>query len=63
MKYGGANEIPACEVNCQSDVFENKIREIGVVFACEWFGHNEKSDFTRDTIKILCERSGLTPTN
>ena len=59
MKYGGASEIPACEVNSQADKFENQIREIGVVFACEWFGHNEKSDFTKGTIKTLCERSGI----
>ena len=59
MKNGGNNEIPACEVTCQADVFENAIRAIGVVFACEWFGHSEGSDFTRNAIKTLSERSGV----
>ena len=58
MKNGGKNEIPACEVACPADVFENAIREIGVVFACEWFGHKENSDFTKQAIKMLYERSG-----
>jgi hypothetical protein len=59
MKYGGAGEIPECEVNCKADEFENEIRNIGVVFACEWFGHNSDSDFTRQAIETLCERSGI----
>ncbi len=59
MKYGGKNEIPPCEVNCQADLFENQIREIGVEFACEWFGHDADSEFTKTTIKLLCERSGI----
>lgn len=59
MKYGGKNEIPPCEVKCPADVFENQIREIGVEFACEWFGHNADSEFTKETISTLCERSGI----
>jgi len=59
IKCGGQNEIPAVEVKCEGDVFENSIRSIGVVFACEWFGHDEHSDFTASTIAVLCERSGI----
>jgi hypothetical protein len=59
MKFGGAGDIPNVQVKCEADVFENAIREIGVVFACEWFGHDEDSDFTKETISTLCERSGV----
>ncbi len=59
MKYGSANEIPPCEVKCKADIFENAIREIGVEFACEWFGHDADSQFTKETIKILRERGGM----
>ncbi len=59
MKYGGKSDIPVCEVKCQADIFENAIREIGVEFACEWFGYSYDSEFTKDTIKVLCERSGI----
>ena len=63
MKYGRENQIPAVKVTCRADVFENAIREIGVEFACEWFGHNADSEFTRETIKALCERSGIDADN
>jgi hypothetical protein len=63
MKYGGKDEIPQCEVKCPADIFENEIRTIGVEFACEWFGHNADSDFTKETIKTLCERSGINTIN
>ena len=59
MQYGYRKEIPNCEVKCPADVFENAIREIGVEFACEWFGHNADSEFTRETVKTLCDRSGV----
>ena len=59
MKYGNKNEIPPCEVKCRADIFENAIREIGVEFACKWFGHEANSEFTKETIKVLCERSGI----
>ena len=59
MKYGNKNEIPPCEVTCPADVFENAVREIGVEFACEWFGHDADSEFTKKTVKTLCERSGI----
>lgn len=59
IKMGGANQIPPAPVNCEADKFENKIRELGVVFACEWFGHDMDSEFTKETIETLCERSGV----
>lgn len=39
------------------DRFENAIREVGVVAACEWFGHAPGSEFTRETMLILAERA------
>jgi hypothetical protein len=39
------------------DRFENAIREVGVVAACEWFGHTPASEFTRETRRVLAERS------
>ena len=59
VKLGGMNQIPQVEVCCKGDEFENEIRKIGVVFACEWFGHDMDSDFTKETIELLCERSGI----
>lgn len=59
IKFGGANEIPLVEESCPIHVFENNIRKIGVVAACEWFGHESDSDFTKETIAILLERSGV----
>ena len=63
MEYGGSNEIPPVEVKCQADIFENQIREIGVEFACLWFGHEIDSQFTRETIEVLCSRSGININN
>lgn len=57
IAHGGPGEIPRCKVTCQADAFENHIRDIGVVFACEWFGHAADSAFTAETIKALRERS------
>jgi hypothetical protein len=39
------------------DAFENAIRRVGVVAACEWFGHRSDSEFTASTMRILAERS------
>jgi hypothetical protein len=39
------------------DVFENAIRAIGVFAACEWFGYLSDSEFTKDTIRVLVERT------
>lgn len=59
MKFTKANEIPPVNVKCDADKFENMIREFGVVFCCEWFGYAHDSYFTKDTIRVLCERSGV----
>ena len=41
------------------DRFENAIREVGVVAACEWFGHRSDSEFTKETHRILAERYAI----
>ena len=59
IEYGGPNEIPFVEVTCPIDEFENYIRKIGVICACEWFGHMPDSEFTKETIRVLLERSNM----
>jgi len=59
QKYGSAGAIPEVEVKCLADEFENVIRRNGVLFCCEWFGHAKDSDFTKETIITLLERSGI----
>lgn len=59
VDYGKPKAIPPVEVKCFGDVFENMVREYGVVNACEWFGHDSESEFTKQTIVCLMERSGL----
>lgn len=59
LKYGGKGEILPVEVKCPSDEFENTIRAYGVINACEWFGYSSEDDFTLETIRILCRRSGI----
>jgi hypothetical protein len=58
VAYGAAGAIPPVAEMTTGDVFENAIRRIGVVFACEWFGHAPDSEFTRETIRILRQRAG-----
>lgn len=55
--YGGPREIPYVDPKTTGDEFENAIRRIGVVNACEWFGHDADSEFTAGTIRTLRERS------
>lgn len=57
IKHGGPKEIPPVPEHAPIDAFENAIRAVGVVTACEWFGHFPDSEFTRDTITVLIERS------
>ncbi|CAJ3096980.1 Uncharacterised protein [Burkholderia pseudomallei] len=57
IKNGGPGEIPLVPENTTGDTFENAIRTIGVVAACEWFGYAPDSQFTRITIATLIERS------
>jgi len=57
VNYGDAGELPPVDVKCPMDAFENHIRQIGIVAACEWFGHYSRSDFTRETIRTLYDRN------
>ena len=63
IPYGSPGDIPPVEgvisSQCKADEFENYIREFGVVNACEWFNHSYDSEFTKETIELLLERSGL----
>ena len=38
------------------DAFENAIRKMGIVAACEWFGYSHDSEFTQDTVRVLNQR-------
>ena len=57
IPFGRANEILPVDVKCQADEFENMIRKLGVVFCAEWWGYDESSEFTKEVIAILLERS------
>jgi len=57
IENGGPGEIPPVREKTPMDIFENAIRAIGVVNACEWFGYCDDSAFTRETIEVLIERS------
>lgn len=48
---------PLTDERTPMDRFENEIRQVGVVAACEWFGHAPDSEFTKTTIKVLAERA------
>lgn len=56
IKDGGAGALPPVEVKCPFDEFDNAIRKIGIVEACEWFGHAADSEFTKVTIEVLRAR-------
>lgn len=57
--YGFPGAISPVEEMVLNDKFENSIREIGVVNACEWMGHAPDSGFTTDTINYLMSLSGM----
>lgn len=57
FEKSGPGEIPPVRERTPMEVFENAIRAIGVANACEWFGHSTDSEFTRETIEVLIERS------
>ncbi|MCP1404459.1 hypothetical protein [Achromobacter insolitus] len=59
IPHGGPGEIAPVDEKTTGDRFENAIRAIGVVAACEWFGHSPDSEFTADTIRELRVRSGI----
>lgn len=56
-----AGAIPQAEVKAPIDIFENVIREMGVGFACEWFGHEKDGHFAKETVNELCRCSGMKP--
>lgn len=39
------------------DVWENAIRKYGIINACEWFGYSPDSEFTKETIEWLSEKT------
>jgi hypothetical protein len=57
IKDGGPGDLAPTTVRVPADEWENVIRKVGVVFACEWFGHAPDSEFTAETIKHLREKS------
>ncbi|WP_088158786.1 hypothetical protein [Achromobacter xylosoxidans] len=57
--HGGPGDIAPVDEKTTGDRFENAIRAIGAVAACEWFGHPPDSEFTADTIRELRLRSGV----
>jgi hypothetical protein len=57
VDFGKPGKITPVEPKCGMDIFENAIREYGVIAACEWFGYHSDSEFTRETIDVLIERS------
>jgi hypothetical protein len=61
VAYGAAGAIPLVDETTTGNVFENAIRRIGAVAACEWFGHAPDSEFTRETIRVLQQRAGVRP--
>lgn len=56
IKDGGPGALPPVKVNVPCDEFENAIRAIGVVAACEYFGYGANSEFTETTIAYLRAR-------
>lgn len=56
IKDGGPSDLPPVPVSVPCDEFENAIRKIGIVTACEYFGHAPDSEFTATTIAYLRAR-------
>lgn len=61
IEFGGPGEILPVNGRAANDEFENAIRKLGVVAACEWFGYAADSEFTAKTIDVLMERSASKP--
>ena len=57
IEFGSAGEIADVVAVNTGDEFENAIRKYGVVAACEWFGYESDSYFTKSTILVLIARS------
>jgi hypothetical protein len=60
-EFGGPGEIPRAAEIVPADRWDNLIRELGVAYTCEWFGHRYDSQFTAETIAVLRERSAENP--
>lgn len=56
---GGPGDIPLAKELTAADEFENAIRKFGVVNACEWFGYESASQFTKDTLEFLLRKGGV----
>lgn len=54
---GQAEALAPVREKTPGDIFENAIRALGVVAACEWFGYRPDSEFTKQTIEVLRLRS------
>ena len=50
-------DIAPVRIECEMDRFENMVREMGVGICCEWFGHDMDSEFTKNTMECLVERT------
>ena len=57
IKDGGPRALAYVFERTPMDEFENAIRRVGVVAACEWFGHAPESAFTKESILVLRARS------
>ncbi len=49
--------IPTVDVQVPADRWDNIVREWGVGYCCEWFGHQYDSFFSMETARILIERT------
>lgn len=48
--------LPPVRVKVPSDEWDNIIREWGVGYACEWFGHGYDGEFAKETVDVLQAR-------
>lgn len=49
--------LPPVPVKCGADRFDNFIREYGIGYCCEWFGHEFDGEFAAFTVHTLQERN------
>lgn len=56
--------VPEARVNFKTDTewFEHVIMRYGIVAACEWFGHDCDSQFTRDTKQHFAAKDAILST-
>lgn len=48
--------LPMVKVNVPADEFDNLVRQWGVGFCSEWFGHQFISEFSTETVRVLQDR-------